>query len=279
MIEIGQYNQLKVIREASFGLYLDDGREGILLPKRFVPPGAKIGDTLRVFIYHDGEDRIIATTQEPAGVVGDIVNLKVVSTTPQGAYLDFGLMKDLFVPASQQRTPMKPNCFYMVKIYLDQKTDRIAATEKFDHQLSNEVLTVFEKQLVRLTIYRRTDIGYVAIINNQHTGVLHFNEIFRSIQVGDKMEGFIKHIHPDDNRIDLSIGKPGYIRVEGETEKITRLLLENEGFLPYNDKSKPEDVYAFFGMSKKTFKMATGSLYKNKTIQFEPNGIRLIKKG
>lgn len=278
MVEVGQYNQLKVIREAAFGLYLDDGNEGILLPKRFVPAGAKIGDTLRVFIYHDGEDRIIATTQEPKGIVGDIVNLKAVTTTAQGAYLDFGLMKDLFVPASKQRQPMRPDCFYLVKIYLDEKTNRIAATEKFDHELSNEVLTVFEKQLVRLTVYRRTDIGYVAIINNQHTGLLHFNEIYRNIQVGDQFEGFIKNIYPDDNRIDLAAGKPGYIRVEDETEKISRLLIENEGFLPYHDKTKPEDIYAFFGMSKKTFKMATGNLFKNKRITFEPNGIRLVKK-
>ena len=275
MIKVGEYNTLKVLKEASFGVFMDDGDNGILLPKRFVPPGTKVGDTLKVFIYHDGEDRIIATTQHPKGVAGDIVKLRAVNVTPQGAFLDFGLMKDLFVPTSKQVSGMRPNCDYLVKIYVDEQSNRLAATEKFDHFLSNESLTVKEKDIVDLIVYRRTDIGYVVIINNIHTGVLHFNEIYRDIQVGDKFRGFIKRIL-EENKIDVAAGTPGYARVEDETEKIIRYLHENRGFLPYNDKSSPEDIYSFFEMSKKTFKMATGKLYRERKIRFEEDGIKLL---
>jgi predicted RNA-binding protein (virulence factor B family) len=192
MVKVGEYNTLKVLRQVDFGVYLDDGAEGILLPKRFVPPNLKAGDDIRVFIYHDSDDRLIATTQTPLGILGDIVKLRTVSVTPQGAFLDFGLMKDLFVPKSQQVNPMRPNGEYLVKIYMDEQTGRIAATERFDESLSNDVLSVKVLDTVDLIVYRRTDIGYVVIINNKHTGVLHHNEIYRSIGVGDKFQGFIK---------------------------------------------------------------------------------------
>ena len=282
MIKVGEYNNLKVIREVDFGLYLDDGAEGILLPKRFVPAGTKIGDEVKVFLYHDGEDRLIATTQKPTGILGDIVKLRTVSVTQHGAFLDNGLMKDLFVPKSKQQNSMIPNGEYLVKIYLDEQTGRLAATEKIEPYLSNEELTVKELEVVDLIVYRRTDIGYVVIINNQHTGVLHHNEIYREITAGDKFKGFIKKIYPEDKagadryRIDVAAGKPGYNRVEDETEKILRLLKENDGFLPYHDKSDPEEIYTFFGMSKKTFKMTTGNLYKQRKISFEKDGIRLV---
>ena len=267
---------LKVLREVEFGVYLDDGKDGILLPKRFVPRGVKTGDELKVFVYHDSDDRLIATTQEPKGILGDIVKLRCVSVTPQGAFLDWGLMKDIFVPASQQLMRMIPQGEYLVKIYLDNQTGRVAATEKLASFLSNDELTVKEKDLVQLTVYRRTDIGYLMIINNRHTGVLHFNEIYRHITVGDKFEGFIKKIYTD-NKIDVAAGKPGYQRVEGESEKIIRLLKENDGYLPYYDKSDPEEIYAFFGMSKKTFKMTVGNLYRQKIITLEKAGIRLVE--
>ena len=282
MVEVGKYNLLKVIRAVDFGVYLDDGADGILLPKRFVPTATSIGDELKVFLYHDGEDRIIATTQEPKGVLDDIVKLRAVTVTPHGAFLDMGLMKDIFVPKSKQIFDMRVNGDYLVKIYLDEQTGRIAATEKLEPYLSNEELTVKELEVVDLIVYRRTDIGYVCIINNRHTGVLHFNEIYRNIGVGDKFKGFIKKIYPVSNdkedrfRIDVAAGKPGYNRVEDEAGKVLRLLRENSGYLPYNDKSKPEDIYDFFGMSKKTFKMTTGNLYKERKISFEKTGIKLV---
>jgi len=276
MITAGAYHQLPVLRFAEPGAYLDDGDKGILLPKRFVPAGLKEGDIINVFIYHDSEDRLIATTQQPYGIVDDIVKLKAVTVTPQGAFLDWGLMKDIFVPKSQQLTGMRPNGEYLVKIYRDEQTGRVAATEKFDSSLSNDHLTVQPLQSVNLIVYRRTDIGYVVIINNLHTGVLHHNEIYRSIGVGDKFEGYIKKIYPD-NKIDVAAGKPGYQRVEDEAGKIVRLLKEHDGYLPYYDKSDPEEIYEFFGMSKKTFKMTLGNLYKQKKISLEKTGIRLTE--
>ncbi len=277
MVKVGEYNNLNVLRMVEFGCYLDDGKEGTLLPKRFVPPDTKEGDVLKVFIYHDGEDRIIATTQEPKGVLGDIVKLNAVSVTEQGAFLDWGLMKDIFVPKSQQLGKMLPRGSYLVKIVLDEKTGRIAATEKIDQFLSNQSLTVKELDEVKLTVYRRTDIGYVVIINNKHTGVLHTNEIYRDITAGDTFTGFIKKIYPRDNKIDVAAGKSGYKRVEDEAEKIIRLLKENGGYLPFYDKSEADEIYSFFGMSKKTFKMTIGNLYKKRLINLEKTGIKLIE--
>jgi len=275
MAQVGVFNKMKVLREVDFGVYLDDGEEGILLPRRFVPGGTTIGAELNVFLYHDGEERLIATTQQPKGIVGDIVRLKVVSVMEQGAFLDWGLMKDLFVPRSKQLTGMRAGGEYLVKIYIDEQTGRLAATEKFDSQFSNENLTVKEMDTVGLTVYRRSDIGYVVIINNLHTGVLHANEVYKEIAIGDKLQGFIKKIRSDNN-IDVVLGNKGYKRVEDELEKVIRLLKDNNGYLPYHDKSDPEEIYAFFGMSKKTFKMTTGNLYKQRKITFTQTGIKLV---
>ena len=279
---MGEYNVMKVIKEKSIGVFLDDGDEGILLPKRFVPANTKIGDELEVFLYHDGEDRPIATTQKPFGVLGDIVKLKAVNVTHQGAFLDWGLMKDLFIPKSKMKNFMITNGEYLVKIVLDEKTGRLAATEKLEPFLSNKNLTAKEKDLVDLTVYRQTDIGYEVIINNIHKGILHNNEVYRNISIGDRFPGFIKNILPDKKSdgslIDVAAGKPGYQRVEDETGKILRLLKENDGYLPYHDKSSPEDIYSFFGMSKKTFKMTTGNLYKLHKITFTKTGIQLVKE-
>ena len=276
MVKTGDYNILKVLRSVDFGLYLDDGAEGILLPKRYVPEGWKIGDDIKVFVYHDGEDRLIATTDEPYGVVGDILKMKAVSVTEQGAFLEWGIMKDLFVPKSKQLQGMLPKGEYLVKIYRDDQTGRAAATERVEEFLHNDVLTVQEADEVDLTVLRRTDIGYLMIVNNMHTAILHANEVYRTIGVGDKFKGYIKKIYSNNN-IDVVAGKMGYGRVEGEAEKVLRLLKENNGFLPYHDKSNPEEIYLFFGMSKKTFKMTTGNLYKEKKIIFEEAGIRLKK--
>lgn len=282
MIRIGEYNVLKIKKELAFGLILEDGGEGILLPKRFVPKGARPGEDLKVFLYHDGEDRLIATTQQPFGILGDIVRLRAVNITPQGAFLDWGLMKDLFVPKSKQLTGMRLNGDYLVKIYLDEQTGRLAATEKFEPALSNENLTIKEKDLVALTAFRRTDIGWLVIINNQHTGVLHFSEVYRDMAIGDQFQGFIKKIYPADTtpsgetQIDVVAGKPGYERVEDAAEKVLRLLKEHKGKLPYHDKSSPDDIYSFFGMSKKTFKMTTGRLYKEKKIRITDQGIESV---
>ncbi len=190
-------------------------------------------------------------------------------------------MKDLFVPKSQQLDTMRPQGEYLVKIYIDAQTGRLAATERIEQDLQNDDLTVAEMDAVKLTVLRRSDIGYVVIINDQHTGVLHHNEIYRTIAVGDKFDGFIKKIYePDEDnkrcRIDVVAGKMGYDRVEDEASKILRLLQENKGRLNFHDKSAPEDVYAFFGMSKKTFKMTLGKLYREKKIVLEKESFSLL---
>ena len=276
MLQVGNYYTLKVIRAKPIGVFFDDGNSGILLPARFVPKTTKTSDELKVFLYHDSDDRIIATTQQPKGILGDIVNLKVVNITHQGAFLDWGLMKDLFVPKSQQVSFMRRGGFYIVKIYLDEQTGRLAATEKIDQFLSNEVLTVKEKEEVTLLVLRRSDLGFVVIINNKHTGLLHFNDVYRPIEIGDQFPGHIKTILPG-NKIDVVAGKPGYARVGDESDKILMMLEENGGFLPYHDKSSPQEIYSFFSMSKKTFKMATGALYKQRKIELTSSGIKLIE--
>lgn len=276
MILIAQYNTLKVSRKVDFGFYLDDGGEGILLPKRFAPRTLRVGDELKVFVYHDSDNRLIATTQKPKAMAGEIAKLECVSVTKQGAFLDWGLMKDLFVPKSKQISGMREGAEYLVKLYVDEQTGRIAATEKIDALLSNDELTVKEKDIVELLVYRESELGFVMIINNLHTGLLHSNEVYTKLETGDKYEGFIKTIRPD-NKIDVVLGKPGYQRVEDEAAKILRLLAENDGYLPYNDKTDPQEIYDFFGMSKKTFKMTTGNLYKQQKIAFAKTGIQLVK--
>jgi predicted RNA-binding protein (virulence factor B family) len=274
-ITAGQYHLLKVKRRADFGFYLDDGGEGLLLPIKLAPRNLKTGDEVKVFVYHDSENRLIATTQQPKAVVGDIALMQVVAVTGQGAFLDWGLMKDLFVPVSQQLGVMRKGGEYLVKLYIDEMTGRVAATEKIEPQLNREPLNLKEMDPVDLIAFRTSELGWVMIINNAFTGILHSSDIFTPIQKGDHLKGYIKKIRPD-NKIDLALGVPGYAKVEGEADKILRLLEENRGFLPYNDKSAPEDIYGFFGMSKKTFKMTTGHLYKQKRIAFTDTGIQLL---
>lgn len=278
MAEIGQYNTLKVVKQVDFGMYLDGGELGeILLPKRFVPRGLTTGDEIEVFLYHDNENRVIATTLKPKGVAGDIAYLEAVGTTDFGAFLDMGLMKDLFLPLSQQESRIYKGSKYLVKIVIDEMTGRLAATERLWKYISNDELTVKELEPVDMIVQRRTDTGYAVIINNKHEGLLYYGDVFRELHVGDKVKGFIKKIH-EFNKIDVALGERGYNRVEGETDKILRLLKENNGYLPYHDKSDPEEIYEFFGMSKKTFKMSTGALYKQRKIEFTQTGIKLMEE-
>ncbi len=272
MVQVANYNKLKVVKEVDFGFYLDggDGTE-ILLPKRFVPAGLKIDDELEVFIYHDNDGRLTATTQRPYGIVGDIVGLKVRDVTHQGAFLDWGIMKDIFVPISQQEVRMQAGHTYLVMIYIDAQTGRAAATAKFSKLISNHDLTVQVNDAVDLTMYQKTELGYKVLINNKHLGLLHENEVFQELKEGERLKGFIKTIRPD-NKIDVVAGQRGYKKVEDAEEKILRLLKENDNYLPYSDKSAPDDIYNFFEMSKKTFKMTLGALYKQKKITLTQTG-------
>lgn len=274
MVKVGEYNTLKVVKEVSFGMYLDGGTDEILLPKRYVPDGLQPDDEITVFIYHDNESRLTATTDHPLGIVGDILMMEAVDTNPSGAFLKWGIMKDVFLPLSQQSSKIITGNAYFVKLFIDEKTGRVTATEKIDKFLSNNDLTVQVNDVVDLVIFQLTDIGYKVIINSQHLGVLHFNEVFQELKPGDKVKGFIKNIRPD-NKIDVSMGTRGYTKVVDEETKILSMLEHNNGYLPYNDKSSPDDIYGYFGVSKKTFKMTLGALYKKRLISFTQTGIKL----
>jgi predicted RNA-binding protein (virulence factor B family) len=275
-INVGQFNLMRVDRKVDFGFYMDDGGEGILLPKRFVPSGLQIDDTISVFVYHDSDNRLIATTQEPFAVVGDIAALKVVEVTSQGAFLDWGLMKDVFVPVSQQLSTMRLGGKYLVKLYIDAQTGRVAATEKIDKQINNDILTVKEGEKVKIQVYRESEIGYVVIVNQVHQGLVYKNEVFTHLHIGQFIdEAFVKKIR-EDNKLDIGLGKQGGEKLADDNQKIMSLLKSHKGFLPYHDKSAPDDIYAFFGMSKKAFKMNVGMLYKLKLISIEEDGIHLI---
>jgi predicted RNA-binding protein (virulence factor B family) len=274
MVQVGQFNTLEVIKEVDFGMYLDGGADEILLPKRYVPVGLKTGDEISVFIYHDNDGRLIATTATPVAIVGEIAMMEVADVNPHGAFLKWGLMKDVFVPISQQEKRMRVGDKRLVRLFIDEKTGRVTATEKIDKYLSNYELTVKDHEAVDLVVYQKTDIGYKVIINSRHMGLLHFNEVFKDLAAGDKVKGFIKHIRPD-NKIDVSLGSKGYTKVSEEEDRILSLLTQNDGYLPYNDKSDPEAIYAFFGMSKKTFKMTLGALYKKHKIVFTQTGTKI----
>lgn len=274
MINVGQYNTLRVLKAVDFGMYLDGDEEEILLPKRYVPAGLKPDDEISVFIYHDNDGRLIATTAKPYAIVGEIAMMEVADVNTAGAFLKWGIMKDVFVPISHQEKRMKPGDKRLVQLFIDQKTGRVTATEKIDKHLSNYELTVKELEPVDLLIYQKTDIGYKVIINSKHLGVLHYNEVFRDLEIGEKVKGFVKHIRPG-NKIDVSLGSKGYTKIPDEETKILSLLQENNGYLPYNDKSDPKDIYSFFGMSKKTFKITLGALYKKRMITFTQTGTKL----
>ena len=278
MAKIGVLNNLRVVKEVDFGVYLDGGEhEEILLPRRYVPENCKVDDNIEVFIYLDSEDRFIATTERPYAMVGDFALLKVVSVDSVGVFLDWGLLKDLMVPFREQSPNMEKGKSYIVRVYVDKKSNRIAATTRLDRYLDNEPGNFHIGQEVELLICNQTDIGYKAIINGTHWGVLYSNEVFKPLKSGQKIKGYIKKVR-DDNKIDLSLHKTGYEKVDDVTETILTVLKKKGGFLSVTDKSSPETIYKLFGVSKKTYKKAIGAVYKKKLITIENDGIKLISK-
>ena len=278
MAIIGALNNLRVLKEVDFGVYLDGGEhEEILLPRRYVPENCKVNDNITVFIYLDSEDRFIATTENPYAMVGDFALLKVVAVEHVGAFLDWGLLKDLLVPFGEQSPTMEKDKSYIVKVYIDKKTNRIAATTRLDRYLDNTPSNFHAGQEVELLICSKTDIGYKAIIDNTHWGVLYSNEVFQPLKSGQRTKGYIKKVR-DDNKIDLSLHKTGYEKVDDITDTILTALKAKDGFLPVTDKSTPETIYKMFGVSKKTYKKAIGAIYKKKLITIENGGIKLAGK-
>lgn len=276
MVEIGKTNTLRVVKEVDFGLYLDGGDEfgEILLPTRYVPEDAEVDHYLDVFIYTDSEDRIIATTEEPYGEVGDFAYLKCVGVTNFGAFLDWGLAKDLFVPFREQAHDMDEGLSYFVRIYLDDETDRIVGSSKTNQFLDNSPIDFEENDKVDLIIGTASDLGVRVVINGSHSGLIYHNEIFQKLKPGQKTEGYIKKIREDD-KVDVSLQQAGYEKVEGIAGEILQKLEKSGGYMELNDKSSPESIKHVFGISKKVFKKAIGALYRERLITIESNGIRL----
>jgi predicted RNA-binding protein (virulence factor B family) len=276
MINIGKINKLKVVKQQGADVYLADSISGkkVLLADSRLPANCQVGDTLDVFVYVDSEGHLAATAKKPLAEVGDVAWLKVVSLNYVGAFLDWGLPKDLLVPFSEQHHEMEVGRSYLVKVFLDDQ-NRIAATTKIDKQLSDESVDFEVGQKVSLIIADRTDLGVKAIIDNSHWGMLYENELFQPVRKGQKMEGYIKQIR-EDRKIDLSLHQPGYGKVVSLTDSIMAKLKANNGVLMLSDKSPPEAIYDAFGVSKKVFKQAIGALYKQQLITIDKNGIKLV---
>ena len=275
MVEIGKINTLRVVKYVDFGIYLDGGEKGeILMPKRYVPDDLAVDETVSVFIYTDSEDRIIATSEMPFAQVDDFAYLKVTSVDKVGAFLDWGLTKDLLVPFSEQKQDLELGKSYIVRLFLDKFTDRVAATTKIDKYLDLEPADYNPNDKVNILIHSQTELGYKVIVENKHWGILYENEVFRTLKKGQILNAYIKKVR-EDGKIDLTLEKPGFEKIDDLTDRIIEKLKENKGFLGVTDKSSPETIYGLFGASKKTFKKALGALYKKRLIELLDEGIRL----
>lgn len=275
MAEIGRLNRLRVVKQRDHGIYLDGDELGeILLPLRYVPEKCEVGDMLEVFVYVDSDDTLVATTKRPLAMVGEFACLKVVSVAQHGAFLDWGLMKDLLVPFGEQLGKMEVGRSYIVYLYLDHDTDRIAASQKIDKFLDRWPARYRRHQPVSLLIAGRTDLGYKAIVDNAHWGVLYRDEVFQPLQYGQRITGYIKQVR-EDGKVDLLLDRPGYGKIEGVAADILERLRSAGGFLPLHDKSPPELIYDTFGVSKKSFKLGISTLYRERLITIGDDGIRL----
>lgn len=277
MAAIGRYNSLQVTKYTDFGLYLDGGADGeILLPKRYIPKGEEleVGDWLNVFVYLDSEDRLIATTQKPKVQVGGFASLKVAEINRVGLFLDWGLPKDLLLPHSEEKRPLQVGDYCVVYVYLDQRTRRITATARLDRYLDKTPARYAPGQEVDLLVVEQTDMGFKAIINNEHWGLIHNNEVFKFLRGGMRERGFIREVRAD-GKISLSLQPVGREAASSLSEQILAKLREAGGQLPLSDKSSPEQISSLFGVSKGNFKKAIGGLYKQGQIVIEADGIRL----
>ena len=276
-IELGKFNQLEVVKEVDFGLYLDGGEEGeILLPTRYVPEGCQVGDMLNVFLYLDIDERLIATTLTPLVQVGQFACLEVAWVNQFGAFLNWGLMKDLFVPFSEQKMKMQVGRKYVIHAHLDDESYRIVASAKVERYLSKDIPDYAPGTEVDILIWQKTDLGFKAIIDNKHSGLLYENEIFCTLETGMQMRAFVKQVR-EDGKVDLILQKPGFEKIDDFSKTLLDYIKEHGGRIHLYDKSPAEDIYDTFGVSKKTFKKGVGDLYKKRLISLQENGITLAE--
>jgi len=276
MIELGNYNELEILRDTSVGLFLgSEGGTEILLPNKYVPKEYEIGDLLKVFCYLDHDERPVATNLEPYIKRNKFSLLQVAEVNHFGAFLDWGLEKHLLVPFREQREKMKENQWYVVFCYLDEQSFRLVASNKIDKFLDNEKLMIKSGDQVDLVVTRLTDLGWEVIVNHAHKGLVYSNEVFSKIAVGDKIPGYIKNIRPD-NKIDVSLQPIGLENLEPTADKILQSIKANDGFLPLHDKSDPQEISKELQISKKSFKKGIGVLYKARKIEIRQDGVYLI---
>lgn len=276
MLEIGKINHLEIYRIVEFGAYLTDGKGGeVLLPKKYLPEHAAIGTMLDVFLYTDSEDRPVATTLRPAAMAGEVALLPVIATTRVGAFLDWDLEKDLFWPFGEQISPVIAGKKYLVKVLFDPVSKRMLASNRFGTMAKK---IPFEHKIndpVNLTVWERHEKGYRVLINDIFPAMLFKSDIFQDLLPGDRIPGYVKNIRPD-GKIDVTLRRGGFDGIAPEREKILQTLRQAGGFLPYGNHSTPQEIQRQFAMSKKTFKIAIGNLYKSRMIAIEPEGIRLL---
>jgi predicted RNA-binding protein (virulence factor B family) len=276
MENLGHYNNLTILRRSDVGLFVDGGELGdILLPRKYVTDSMQVGEQIEVFLYNDSEDRLVATTLKPYAEVGECAYLKVVSTNYYGAFLDWGLPKDLLVPFSEQHRTLQQGYSYTVFLYVDASTQRIAASTKLENWLSIEASHFKPRQPVELMIYDKSDLGFKAVIDGTHLGQLYSNEIFRPLHYGEKINGFIKQLR-QDGRIDLMLQLPSHIERDQLGDTIIEHLQQNDGISQLTDKSPPDDIYQAFGVSKANYKKALGKLYKERRITIDKHQITLL---
>ncbi len=276
MDEIGKMNTLTVLRSSPHGVFLDGGSLGdILLPARYAARERKPGDEVEVFLMFDSEDRLIATTLRPLAMVGDFAWLRVVSNSGAGTFLDWGLPKDLLVPFREQTVKMLPGRSYMVRIYLDQVSNRICATARLDRFLDQTSGRFTVGQAVELFISARTDLGYKAIVDDTHWGMIFHKNVFRPLACGQRTQGYIQQVR-EDGKIGLCLTPPGHERISEVADTILAYLADHGGFMPVTDKTAPEEIHALFGISKKAYKQAIGALYKARRVTIEAGGTRML---
>ncbi|MEJ2593638.1 MAG: S1-like domain-containing RNA-binding protein [bacterium] len=277
MADVGKYNRLEVRREAEQGFYLaGEGENDILLPRQYAPDGLQAGDDIEVFIYRDSEDRIIATTLKPKACINEFAFLTVAAVTSVGAFLDWGLPKDLLVPFREQVVRMQKGRSYVVYLYLDEATDRIVASAKVNKFLSPAQQDLKNGDEVQIMIYRKTDLGYKVIVNDRFSGMIFDNEIFVPVKTGQRLQAYIKQVR-EDGKLDIALQKPGISTRDKVTEQILAYLKDNDGVMTLTDKSPAELIYTTFGISKRAFKQAIGKLYKEKIIEIEPDRVKLTQ--
>jgi predicted RNA-binding protein (virulence factor B family) len=276
VILLGQKNKLSVSKIASSGVLLrDDENNRIPLAGDYDSASLHLGDKLEAFVYRDSDDKIVATTKEPLIQLNSFAFLLVKEITPVGAFLEWGLEKDLLVPFREQNVEMTEGRYYVVYLYLDENTQRLVGSNMINKFLSNEVLEVETGQEVDLLVFKQTDLGFKVIINSKHEGLLYHNEIYQSLQIGDTVKGYIKNIR-EDNKVDVILQKPGFQNIDVNIERILNYLKTHEGFLNLTDNSNPDDIAYVLNMSKKTFKKSIGILFKQRVIRLEQDGVHLI---